>query len=542
MAGRNQELKIDVAEVGRQWEAVQTRIRGEDRNLCVDSMIAGALGTVKCYFSSRDFYLGQRGLGPKDWLSRMFRNGFGAVAPLRSLVADYKGHFVADALTDEQIDAFEFSFKALAAVIRDALSDYREGICGWDNPTALFECFIPIRKGEKKQGRESAFFWLYSNLVRADLFIYYRELELWINHPEWDISKTDWPDFSEPPNREILKERFDIITKFLKGHTNALLDLTRALMCLTSETPEYEPAAFRSSRTTGLVDGFDESVKNALLLWDDTHLALDESCFTEDYAWFSRDCWSIRHILHDFILMHLNEAEPESKRLWIDADAELMTYWYIEATLDEAAVDRIIALANKAAREDWIQRRLKEGYDGLVLGSGRNTLPKGEVVQIENGQFQELISTIASSLQRPVTVNGLTKEGGKALREAVKDKGGPTAKSTGALPKLTQKEVALMFGSPCNEDMVANWEAYDKTNGKRGSLPPSANYNGKSYSYTQVLRVETTAENKAILAAIVEEYKKTQSVKDGIKEFTHFKSEETLARAAGRVGAGSRNP
>lgn len=142
----------------------------------------------------------------------------------------------------------------------------------------------------------------------------------------------------------------------------------------------------------------------------------------------------------------------------------------------------------------------------------------------------------------PAYITGISKEGGKALRSEMKDKGGRTVQPKGAVKKLTQKEVAELFGPPCNADMVGNWEAYENSKGERGAMPPCAKYNGKLYAYSQDLRIDPSKENKAKLAVLVEEYRKTQGVKDGIKKFTHFKSEESLARAAGRVGTGSRNP
>ena len=127
-------------------------------------------------------------------------------------------------------------------------------------------------------------------------------------------------------------------------------------------------------------------------------------------------------------------------------------------------------------------------------------------------------------------ITDISKEGGKALREAFKDRGGPTVKPDGAPRKLTQKEIAASFGPPCNEDMVANWERYAKTSGKQGATPPSATYKGKPYSYSQELRTNPTPENMEILTEIIKDFKRTSGVKDGIDKFVHPKSEESLYR------------
>ena len=111
------------------------------------------------------------------------------------------------------------------------------------------------------------------------------------------------------------------------------------------------------------------------------------------------------------------------------------------------------------------------------------------------------------------------------------DKG--AAKPKGALKKLTQKEVADLFGPPCNADMVGNWESYGKDGVKRGAMPPSAEYGGKLYPYVRELRTNPTPENMEILGAIAKRFRETAAVQDGIEsgKFTHPRSEESLYRA-----------
>lgn len=92
-----------------------------------------------------------------------------------------------------------------------------------------------------------------------------------------------------------------------------------------------------------------------------------------------------------------------------------------------------------------------------------------------------------------------------------------------------------MFGAPCTAEKVANWEA--KARGaKRGSNPPAATVDGVLHSYSQKLRENPTAENMAILAAIVRDYKSRVAVKQRLKDappIVHAKSEETSARMRG---------
>ena len=130
------------------------------------------------------------------------------------------------------------------------------------------------------------------------------------------------------------------------------------------------------------------------------------------------------------------------------------------------------------------------------------------------------------------------------VAKAVKNKGGRPRKSERAADAMTQKEVAIMFntacgGEVCNESMVSNWESFTRTEGRRGATPPEGMYGGRAVVYTADLRKHPTPENKAILAAIIERFRSTRAVKDGIKsaQTTHYKSEESLHRMRGGMQA-----
>ena len=119
--------------------------------------------------------------------------------------------------------------------------------------------------------------------------------------------------------------------------------------------------------------------------------------------------------------------------------------------------------------------------------------------------------------------------------EALKNRGGRPKNSERAAGSFTQVQIAAMFGAPCTAEKVANWEA--KARGaKRGSNPPAATVDGVLHSYSQKLRENPTAENMAILAAIVRDYKSRVAVKQRLKDeppIVHAKSEETSARMRG---------
>lgn len=137
-----------------------------------------------------------------------------------------------------------------------------------------------------------------------------------------------------------------------------------------------------------------------------------------------------------------------------------------------------------------------------------------------------------------------SEELGKAIAKAVKNKGGRPRKKDRSADAMTQNEVAIMFNAACgaevcNESMVSNWESFTRTEGRRGATPPEGTYGGRAVVYTADLRKHPTPENKAILAAIIERYRSTKAVKDGIKsaQKTRYKSEESLHRMRGGIQA-----
>lgn len=138
----------------------------------------------------------------------------------------------------------------------------------------------------------------------------------------------------------------------------------------------------------------------------------------------------------------------------------------------------------------------------------------------------------------------VAKELAGEVAKAVKNKGGRPRKKGRAADAMTQKEVAIMFnaacgGEVCNESMVSNWESYARTEGRRGSTPPEGMYGGRAVVYTADLREHPTPENKAILAAIIERFRSTRAVKDGIRnaQKIRYKSEESLHRMRGGMQA-----
>jgi len=123
-------------------------------------------------------------------------------------------------------------------------------------------------------------------------------------------------------------------------------------------------------------------------------------------------------------------------------------------------------------------------------------------------------------------------------KETNKAKIGRPSADDHAANSYTQKQIAEMFGPPCNEGKVGNWEARARGS-KRGSTPPAANYKGCLKGYSAELRKFPFGENAEILAAIIDQYSATEGVKaiTGKKEEIHPRSDESFYQAQKKHGA-----
>ena len=140
----------------------------------------------------------------------------------------------------------------------------------------------------------------------------------------------------------------------------------------------------------------------------------------------------------------------------------------------------------------------------------------------------------------PARLVDVDPSAGKGLRTALKDPGGRPKKTNGGAKVMTQAEMAVAFGAPCNENMVNGWEAR-AAGKKRGANPPDAIYNDERIIYSAELRLNPTPDNTKRLSALITEFQSRHRIKDAIGEKArHMKSPETLAKESGQIAAAIR--
>lgn len=170
-------------------------------------------------------------------------------------------------------------------------------------------------------------------------------------------------------------------------------------------------------------------------------------------------------------------------------------------------------------------REKLEKLAGLLSEAKRDLLVDEKIYAEQNN---------ATHQPKPKTIGEVPVEDfwSRFNKEKNKAKIGKPSADDHAANGYTQPQIAAMFGPPCNDDKVANWES--KARGSdRGAVPPSAMYKGRLESYREELRKFPIGENVEILAAIIEQYKATEGVKAAVGEkakIVHARSEETSYR------------
>lgn len=198
--------------------------------------------------------------------------------------------------------------------------------------------------------------------------------------------------------------------------------------------------------------------------------------------------------------------------------------------------ERVEEINSRVIRRVSLARRLLDGKVMVTMEDLAGLGVEEKVQPASQNDVRRIVQAAANSITQ--TVEALPAK----TVEALKSRGGRPKKSDRAAGAFTQAQIAGMFGAPCTVEKVANWEA--KARGaKRGSNPPTATIDGVIHSYSQKLRENPTAENMAILAAIVRDYKSRVAVKQRLKDaptIVHAKNEETSARMRGVVQEESR--
>lgn len=440
----------------------------------------------------------------------------GTVVPAESLpsfVLDRQGGLldILSEITDiteengKEIPASDEQFTAFVELTADFLITA-------DDLLSFAKPFDLQRISDAAEGVKSDFHFRYWLLLRIAVFFRLIEMHQMIK------KANNWPILKKLILSNPSEASDELYTQWVNDIYNKrdiLFDTISALnRCCVQLKPSRDKlmVAFSNSYRNG-EDFFriDSAVKSVLTARRNLHL------FHPTSVW----CWQpIRHMdnaLHAAELAIVNVVkgraeEPgineKTRRLWTNVMAEFAIYMTNDNRLpDDAEADHIIALANNAAKESWVEARFKT---------------------------EQVTQPI------PVRLVDVAPSAGKGLREAMKEPGGRPKKTHGGAKVMTQAEMATAFGEPCNEAMVANWEAR-AAGKKRGANPPDALYNNERIIYSAELRLNPTPDNQKRLTALIVEFQSRHRIKDAIgRKALHMKSAETLALKSGQIDAAIR--
>lgn len=197
-----------------------------------------------------------------------------------------------------------------------------------------------------------------------------REWKLWYDHKDWPI---EWGDFAvDGPfdGREVVEKLYPALKAFDEKHHGAFNDLYFALHGLLHEK-DRAPRAFV----------FKDSLKAPLKLFDRSVVALltmnpvvsfeyppefaaltgtdVQTYVPSEFLLKSRGLFLYQ--LYDNVRANTKKApSDESRRMWLEVAAEILQNVSLrQPVYTQETAERIVALADRAQRECWIERMMK---------------------------------------------------------------------------------------------------------------------------------------------------------------------------------------
>lgn len=358
---------------------------------------------------------------------------------------------------------------------------------------------------------------IYWNFIRLTLDVQIHEIDILFDH--YETWRDDWEEggftvgfcFDATP-AEYRKMWEGVKSKYLDS--NIVYMISQCDSCIRWEIAD-SPQAFTFKSPRNFVRSIGRAIKSALQAEFDLKMEYDNKTMSWFPGFAIEDAFGgVRRLVIDYFRRARSLCKPTSQayRKWLEAEAEIIAHFGVEADpITPDVAERIVSLANAAARERWIEDRINANA--------------GE----KDAETDEYINAI------PVRITDIEKSVGRSLRAALQDPGGRPPKTHGGAKIMTQAEMAAAFGEPCNEQMVANWEAR-AAGKKRGANPPDAIYKDEKIIYTSELRLNPTPDNKNRLSALIVEFQSRHRLKDDVgRKALHMKSPETLARMQGVI-------
>ena len=386
----------------------------------VEAIIARMRELVDYYPKVRAFYEGKRPLKPTDFLSYKMREERDDLVWL--LEEATKGELLTDELPKDIQARHKAALRDLIGVFNLALADDKEAMDG-------LEFFLV--DGPRRVDRQYFYFTFretFWQMIQVGLALCWREMKIWNEHPKWKLDDVLWTRLPISYSRDELRERCEAIARFRREHYHPTHFIASAMRNLKEEVADLPRAFSCSNKVNDFALSFEYAVRQCLRATIVCGCR-DESLLLSDYGeWIEGFVLDVVELLHDYFVRRAARCPKEARSLWIEADADLVAFIYggeVDYALD---ADRIVELANKAAKAEWVARRMANGYDDVKIEFPRPGERQAQSVRLDEGQLAALVSARADGRRDTNRIIGEVRkaaagsDGGCHHRDKAKDK------------------------------------------------------------------------------------------------------------------------
>lgn len=201
------------------------------------------------------------------------------------------------------------------------------------------------------------------------------EWKTWYEHRDWPIDWAEWDTNGPVDGRGAVEAIYPALKDFDKKNANAFEMLRVGTNGIHGASDDFPRAFVYRDSAKEPARSFEAEVRAILTMEtsfvfkypDDLAAAIGVG---EEFFVPSNFLMKRRHmfvvLLYARIAANAKKAPSDaSRRLWIEAEAELLQNITLRhQTYAKADADRIIELANRAQRESWIERKMKQAKKG----------------------------------------------------------------------------------------------------------------------------------------------------------------------------------
>ena len=385
----------------------------------VEAIVGKMRELVDYYPKVRAFYEGKRPLEPTDFLSYKMREADGLVC----LLGDAMEVGIYACELPKEVEArYQAAIGALVAVFNRALADDEEARDGLD----FFLRTVPSRMD--KQYSYLSFKETFWQTVMIGMALCWREMKIWNEHPKWNLDDVLWARLPISYSRDELRERCEAIARFRREHYHPTYFIASAIRNFKEEVADLPQAFSCSNKVNGIALSFEYAVRQCLRA-SVVCGCRDEAILLSDYGeWIEGFVLNVVELLHDYFVRRAAKCPKDARALWIEADADLVSFIYGSGDKLDLDADKVIELANRAAKAEWVARRMANGYDDVKIEFPRSGERRAQSVMLDEGQLAALVSARADSRRDVNRIIGEVRkaaagsDGGCHHRDKAKDK------------------------------------------------------------------------------------------------------------------------